>query len=154
MSEKHIGNLNAGKWQPEHDAMLMQRREHGFSSAQIGVILNLEFHTDYTRNAVIGRCHRLGLTKKPPGPQEPKGPRMRVRATPFREPMPLPAGNQSLRCAPVAPLNLSLLELEDAITQCRWPYRDLNFIFCGLPVLDGCSYCGLHARLSVRGGAA
>jgi GcrA cell cycle regulator len=149
MSEKHIGNDNSRKWTSEHDAMLRKLREDGFSSTQIGIAVNVEFHTFYTRNAVIGRCHRLGLTKQknPPGPPKP-----RVRTTPFREPgMPVNKPPE-LRCVEANPRNIPLLDLEPG--QCRWPYGDGPFTFCGYPALTDLSYCGAHTRLSMRRGTA
>ncbi|QPF87000.1 hypothetical protein IC762_12170 [Bradyrhizobium genosp. L] len=50
-----------------------------------------------------------------------------------------------LRCAPVEPRNLTLLEL--AAGDCRYPYGDgRDIVFCGHPIRKG-SYCLAHAAL-------
>jgi GcrA cell cycle regulator len=143
MSENHVGNDSAVKWTAEHDAMLRNLRGKGISSAQIGVHLNCEFSTEYTRNAVIGRCHRLGLTAQRP-PVVPKQARMYV------------PGNASVKSIPARryeakPLHIPLLELEPG--ECRWPYGDgvasSPYLFCGCQTF-GLSYCPAHVRLSVR----
>lgn len=150
MSEKHLGNGSASKWTTEHDAVLRRMRDEDFSSAQIGRALNFEFGTSYSRNAVIGRCHRLELTNKPGGPT--RDPTPRVRTTPFRAPSARTSHHlPEMECAEVVPLHLALLDL--AAGQCRWPFGERPFTFCGCPTFDEASYCPVHAARSVRGTA-
>jgi GcrA cell cycle regulator len=129
-----------------------------------------------TRNAVIGKLHRLGLStggkpgRKPsalarrmalspksarslPRPQ----PRLQTRITRiFRaiaeSPTLVPFDTSALD----APMNegakrCSLLEL--ASGECRWPLGDpgqAGFGFCGHHTIAGISYCAGHARLAYR----
>lgn len=141
MSEAHIGNVNAVKWTPEHDAMVRELRNIGYSGSQISAALNLEFKTAYSRNAVIGRMNRLGLCEKmvkAPKPEpRPRAPRIAAVKRPVHF---------------GAPLHLSLIELEP--DQCRWPYGDGPFTFCGCTVLTDSSYCPMHAERSVGRGTA
>lgn len=162
MSEAHIGNVNAIKWAPEHDAMLRKMRADKISSSKIGDALNREFRTGYSRNAVIGRCQRLGLCvkavpkpKKPvptlaPQPSLQPSPKVK-RHTAFRPPAFKADPVTGLRQADVVPLNLLLIELEP--DQCRWPYGDGPFTFCGCAIYEG-SYCHAHAELSKGRGTA
>jgi hypothetical protein len=50
-------------WLPEHDEALMRHFSCGLSFAQISARLHAEFElkAPYSRNACIGRAHRLGL---------------------------------------------------------------------------------------------
>jgi len=51
-----------------------------------------------------------------------------------------------LRQADVVPLLLPLLDL--APDQCRWPYGDGLFVFCGCEVWGSGPYCEPHLSLS------
>lgn len=52
---------------------------------------------------------------------------------------------QLLHCVEVTPLNLALVELQAG--DCRYPYGDTDFTFCGLPALAGAPYCVPHYHL-------
>src|SRR5262249_34423484 len=121
-----------------------------------------------TRNAVIGKMHRLGLSR----PKNLFADRIKVRRAPkdtwrpkaFRPKIPglsISAQREALRAAYPgttgnettidSPHTCSLLELRPA--QCRWPISEPgcdDFRFCGNPSLDGFSYCAGHARLAYR----
>jgi GcrA cell cycle regulator len=115
-----------------------------------------------TRNAVIGKIHRLGLapgrTAAAPARERPprvRRPRLSLRGhlrlvsnengapTPVREPdIAIPIESVQ-RC--------SLLDL--AHGRCRWPLNDpghSDFAFCGNATLAHFSYCPGHARLAYR----
>lgn len=86
---------------------------------------------DITRNSIIGKAKRLGLT------------------LPFVHPPRKPTAIKPAAVSPAGPpLNLSLNDLEPH--HCRWPYGDGPFVFCGHPKDEG-SYCAYHAR-QARGG--
>ncbi len=119
----------------------------GKSGAQIAAAIGNTF----TRNAVIGKIHRLGLSNRTTQTQRqaPRTPRTRARKgvpPPKRPriefeagPLPAPAADDIAR--------KGLLELENG--ECRWPCGDPqepSFGFCAAPVVIGLSYCMAHAR--------
>jgi GcrA cell cycle regulator len=115
-----------------------------------------------SRNAVIGKIHRLGLS---PG-RRPGAIAGAMRAAPARsyerqtrvarilraievktpvevEAVALPVIESAQRC--------SLLDLAGG--RCRWPLSDPgkdDFAFCGNESIAGISYCPGHARLAYR----
>lgn len=152
-----VGNNLAVKWTPEHDAALVSHRDDGYSSSQNAQLINQEFQTVYSRNAVIGRLHRLGLTdanspRKSPQIASPRKLR-EVKAPRARPVKPvLPAEIIRLRCAEITPLHVELAALDaDA---CRYPFGDGPFTFCGNLKLESSSYCFAHYHLTRGTGTA
>lgn len=155
MTSGHHGNHNAVKWAPEHDDALRRLHAAGLSGAQVGVAINREFRTGYSRNAVIGRKLRLGLTtpnvagrnrSAVAAPKKPNTSDTRPRAK-WSEPKLEPEQIQ-LRAADVVPRNLPLLELGP--NDCRYPYGNGPFSFCGHRKTPGSSYCFEHDCLTRR----
>lgn len=132
----------------------------GFSCAQIAGDLG-----GVSRNAVIGKIHRLGLNepsfKKQPKPEKkakaPKQPRDRKRQGNHHAVMKIVAGGHGstrviqssesaqiakLRCVEIIPLNLTLAELDQA-TQCHYIPGD-DLLYCGHPKREGSAYCAPH----------
>lgn len=156
------GNTLAGKWTPEHDALLTRHAADGLLTySNISGEINAKFGTRYSRNAVLGRAKRLGLLIANPRvngypPSEPKA-KVRKPATPkpakpASEPKPrrtpaLSPEFSPLRCVEVVPRNIGLLELEPG--DCRWPDGNGPFTFCGHPKMAAASYCRTHLALSV-----
>ncbi len=123
-----------------------------------------------TRNAVIGKIHRLGLSPtRPPGRPSALAQRMRsVRSQPRRPQTriarllrafadtttvtPFETTAAMMELPPVdSARRRSLLDL--ASGDCRWPLGDPgkhDFGFCGNDVIAGISYCAGHARLAYR----
>lgn len=117
-----------------------------------------------SRNAVIGKLHRLGLSnasstihrdnqfgRKPRKPRE-KTVRI-VRANGNSNKMRMFTAAkievEALRCAEVDPLKVSLIDLDPH--QCRYPVNDVSpFLFCGHQKMDGSSYCAPHFMLAHR----
>lgn len=142
-------------WTPE----LIERLKNGVSSgltcseiaAEIGV----------TRNAVIGKIHRLGLSPGRPAasPARSCPPRARrPRTSPQRQFLRLVfaqapglAGEEAASPAVESMRRCSLLEL--APGGCRWPVGDpcaSDFAYCGNDAVAGFSYCAGHARMAYR----
>lgn len=115
----------------------------GLSSSQIAA----EFGC--SRNAVIGACLRNGIElprKSSSGVKRAfKGrkanPGWQRRYT-FSESVEKP---MEVKLAAVVPLSVTLDELQP--DECRYPYGDGPFLFCGNPQQPDSSYCAGHHRL-------
>jgi GcrA cell cycle regulator len=148
-------------WTTERIAQLRSFVDSGLTCSQIAAEIGV------TRNAVIGKIHRLGLS---PG----RSAAAPARSCPPRARRPrLSAQSQLLRlvytdaprakdCAPdragAEPVSsvddahrCSLLDLAQG--KCRWPISDpgaADFAFCGNDAAAGFSYCAGHARMAYR----
>jgi GcrA cell cycle regulator len=154
-------------WNDERVEMLKKMWAEGMSASQIAG----ELANGITRNAVIGKVHRLGLSGrvKAPSPVQSR-PRPQVRAhrnsTP-RASQPIIRGNTALAFAPrvheapaprpieevLIPMcePVTIMELRE--TMCRWPVGDpatSEFRYCGGPSNIGESYCGYHSRIAYQ----
>jgi GcrA cell cycle regulator len=147
-------------WTDERVELLKKLWSEGLSASQIAGRLG-----GVTRNAVIGKVHRLGLSGRvsaPSGAVKRQGPRI---TTPRRvmKPKFTTVGNLALRalyqpesepytpqCEEIEiPLNerKSLLDLTES--SCRWPIGDpqtAEFHFCNRNKVTGLPYCEAHAR--------
>ena len=138
-------------WTSERVALLKDGIEAGLSCAQIAREIGV------SRNAVIGKANRLGLSRfKNVGPgigrRAARVPRPRTEAS-HRTLVALWARPQpELAEAPEdSASRCSLLDLQQ--WNCRWPMGDPtceNFGFCGNKHLGNLPYCPLHARMAYR----
>lgn len=142
--------MTTATWTPERVEQLRSCVVLGLTCSQIAAEIGV------TRNAVIGKIHRLGLS-----PGRPAAAPARVCPPRVRRPR-LPSQRQLLRligaetidgaAPPVASMQAcSLLELEPG--KCRWPLNEPgggDFAFCGNDVAAGFPYCAGHARLAYR----
>lgn len=154
-------------WTDERIALLKKMWKEGKSAAEIAKTLG----KGVTRNAVIGKAHRMGLSGRPSPIKKQAAPKKEKEAAPkksaakpARKPDPAPAG---ARTAPparetgearkpekeIAPLNggVSLLELTERM--CKWPIgdpREPDFIFCGRGIRQGTPYCPDHAAMAYQ----
>lgn len=124
-----------------------------------------------SRNAVIGKAHRIGLrgtrpassggrpaSSKPKKARAPRSTQPRRKRSYFvinnylaEEDKPLPfAGVEEVGAAPDS-VGATLLDLED--NMCRWVIDDAAGIFCGAQVAGprGKPYCAYHARAGSAG---
>lgn len=148
-------NHPASPWTEERDAELRRMWDSGMSAKQIAISLKCGL----TRNAVIGRLHRLGLRRgdKPRIERVAKVQAERVRTSkavirlprPARPPIlptePLP----EFRCEPIGP-GVALLDLQ--WRHCRWPvHRDGEPArFCGAERMPGTyAWCAAHRRIGI-----
>ena len=133
----------------------------GLSASQIAKQLG-----GVTRNAVIGKVHRLGLSGRgapsapgrSPRPSVPRVPRPRrpapVRTPPpptSRPPRPLPPAAVAAPEGPGLVADLALLGPH----ACKWPIGDpkrADFSFCGRQAQG--RYCAAHETAGVRAGTA
>ena len=141
-------------WTEERVALLRKLWTEGLSASQIAKQLG-----GVTRNAVIGKVHRLGLA----GRATPSRPAKR----PVRVSRPRMIGPSAPRLRPAASMptvvipDLEPLKLEDGKaasvltindTMCKYPIgdpADANFAFCGRNAASG-PYCQDHARLAYQ----
>jgi GcrA cell cycle regulator len=140
-------------WTEERVALLRDRVDAGLTCGQIAREIGV------SRNAVIGKVNRLGLSRfksmiagEPGRPAAPKiaRPKMPIRQRPYpalprKQPLafPEPEVDAAKRC--------SLLELQQG--HCRWPISEPgaeDFGFCGNQRVDGLPYCAAHARMAYR----
>jgi GcrA cell cycle regulator len=134
-------------WTTERIALLKNLMDAGLSCGQIAREIGV------SRNAVIGKANRLGLSRfEKPGQTGTRKNRNiaakhRTLRTLWAKPQVAPAEavDSVSRC--------SLMELRE--WHCRWPCGDPNskdFGFCGNPPVDGLPYCSAHARIAYRPG--
>ena len=143
-------------WTPERLEQLRNYAGSGLSSSQIAAEIGV------TRNAVIGKLHRLGLAPGRPaagGPARSCPPRARrPRPSPQREFLrlmfaqaPSIASSASAASSVQSTQPCSLFDL--AHGKCRWPVGNpdaADFAFCGNDAAAGFPYCAGHARMAYR----
>ena len=148
-------------WTDERVELLKKLWADGLSASQIAGELG-----GITRNAVIGKVHRLGLSGRAKSPSS-SAPRARKpRSHMMRVQRPMSRGNTALALAyemdqepepelieNIIPLGQrrTLLELNE--DTCRWPIGDpatSEFFFCGGKPLTGLPYCNYHSRAAYQ----
>src|ERR1700754_3544786 len=150
-------------WSDDRVEQLKKFWEAGLSASQIAAELG-----NVTRNAVIGKVHRLGLSgrAKSPSSAAPRPRKVRPAQHMTRVSRPASRGNNALAHAfevelepdPIAydnvvPMSqrLSLLELNEAT--CHWPIGDPSsseFFFCGGQAVSRLPYCVHHSRIRLQ----
>ena len=150
-------------WSDERVEQLKKLWEGGLSASQIAAELG-----NVTRNAVIGKVHRLGLSgrAKSPAAAAPRQRKPRPAQHMMRVSRPVSRGNTALAHAfeveletdpitydNVVPMSqrLSLSQLNEAT--CHWPVGDPaspDFFFCGGKALTGLPYCAHHSRIAYQ----
>jgi GcrA cell cycle regulator len=151
-------------WNDERVELLKKLWSEGLSASQIAGRLG-----GVTRNAVIGKVHRLGLSgRATTSRMKSHRPRARAAAAATQRRMQqktrfAPQGNPALRALyqpeaePFTPtveeLVIPLKERRTIQTlaecSCRWPIGDpqnADFHFCGKNKVTGLPYCEFHAR--------
>jgi hypothetical protein len=123
-------------WTPRMLARLHELHRHGMKFKQIALTMNAEFKVSLTRNAVIGKAHRLQLrdASTAPGPRVKQDKLVETKVAP-----PL---------APVIPGALTMLQL--GYHSCRWPSDEARppYTYCGAPTCAGGSFCKAHYELA------
>lgn len=161
--------LNDLGWTDDRVDVLKRLHAEGCSASTIA----LELGGGVTRNAVIGKIHRLKLPTrgvyrpsaastaharaarqhvKKPVESKPARPRLPALPALKREPLPAPRTEEG---ADVTAL-LGLVDLTSH--SCRWPVTGerADTMFCGRPIVDGKSiydgesYCAAHKRRAVN----
>jgi GcrA cell cycle regulator len=164
--------MEAGlSWTDERVALLRRLWEDGQSASKIAAQLG-----GVTRNAVIGKVHRLGLAgRAKPGDEAQSVARAARAPAPVAEietaiaavdaeaPEPVailshrPAPDFPLPQAAAAPMALAvsqrvtIMDLRESM--CRWPLGDPttpDFRFCGARSITGLPYCTHHAEIAYQ----
>lgn len=157
-------------WTDERVELLKKLWNQGLSASQIAG----ELGGGVTRNAVIGKVHRLGLSgrAKAPAPQAAR-PRKATRPPShpmMHQPAPQVRGNLALSPKPVAPApvieiapapspevvipiseRVTIMDLRESM--CRWPHGDptsAEFRFCGAKSPPGTPYCAYHSQIAYQ----
>lgn len=158
-------------WTDQRVAELKRLFDNGLSNNQIAVEMDIK-----SRNAVIGKLHRLGLTRgSGQDAKQSNGARGIVKRAQAPKPQTQRPMEAFVRTRPIqadTAFDVHYIEVEkeaDGITdlsiyfanrvsllsvgadQCRWPAADDGSatMVCGAPVCAG-SYCARHALRSVR----
>ncbi len=153
-------------WTDERLELLKKLWSEGWSASQIAA----EIGGGMTRNAVLGKSHRLGLVrntstgistprprKESPAPGRPPTaePPMRHGPKPVISTASQPPHEQprvvSLPVEVAAPPRggLTIMELREGM--CRWPLGDPTrpeFRYCGAHAVAGLPYCSHHAQIA------
>lgn len=141
-------------WPAEHELALRALVAEGAGShSMIAGMLNEQFGSSYSRNAIIGKVSRMGLQSMSIRlPVKKAVKEIRARSRPPKPPKPKPTEAQIavFRCVEVAPKNVALVDLSK--DGCRWPYGDGPFLFCDHPRFGESFYCGPHFALSIGPG--
>lgn len=136
-------------WTDERVSLLKKMWVEGKTAAEIAKELG-----GVTRNAVIGKAHRLKLSNRiSPIQQNTRKPVVRVSVNEDRAPAPV----AKLRVAPPAParpIKIKGVKMQDLKERmCRWPLgdpRDADFHFCGCNAVPGLPYCPDHAKMAYQ----
>jgi GcrA cell cycle regulator len=141
----------ADEWSDVQTAELARLWDAKLSSRAIAAALGV------SKNAVIGRAHRLGLEprqkiiateRKPRGPRKPR----RLHTPHKRDVLGKLVAPKAFvpRVVVAEPLNISFADLAE--NSCRYPYGEIApFTFCGHPQDKPSSYCEAHRLLCEPG---
>jgi len=160
-----------GTWTDERVELLKKLWTDGLSASQIAAELG-----NVTRNAVIGKVHRLGLSgrakdAKPAASAAATRARKATRAPSAPAPIAPQVNASNVVMAPIQlqPVNevpevfaeddvaipmserVTIMDLRESM--CRWPMGDPTkpeFRFCGARSITGLPYCNHHARIAYQ----
>lgn len=121
----------------------------GRSGSQIARLINSEHGTQFTRNAIIGKVHRLGSANRevPRRTHTSSKSNKRLPPTPIvevPEPEPIALSTDSSVRLTIATVGAG---------QCRWPHGDPmhpDFHLCGAQTRPCAQYCDHHLRRAYR----
>lgn len=141
-------------WTDQDVAMLQRLWKEGHSATEIGERLGV------SRNAVLGKLHRLSFQDSPDGkPVKPARANLQRPPAPPRKPkvkLVPPAPKPVLPSVQLVddsivkprPLLMKLFDLDN--NDCRWPVEGekANTLFCGHNTHEGKVYCAYHCRMA------
>lgn len=146
-------------WTAERDGVLRRLHAKGLSARRIAI----ELSCGLSRNAVIGRIHRLGLSlaarpkSSNPQPRQAGGDTSiagRINRKRQQEPVRPPprAGGEPpaelpAEAIPRRPQRQRKKFFDLQWGDCRYPYGEQSFVFCAAEALPGRPYCDEHFAL-------
>jgi GcrA cell cycle regulator len=147
--------MTAQFWPVLHSKALAEMMPLGKSFAVMADDLNRRFGSSYSRNSVIGRANRMfGPGTKGPSIVTKVPHKAKVQAVPRPKPKvvvvaPRPQREKiEVMCREITTSGVALADLEPG--QCRYPYGDGPYTFCGHAAVVGFSYCEPHRLLCTR----
>ena len=131
-------------WTDERVLLLKKLWGEGKTAAEIAKALG-----GVTRNAVIGKAHRLKLSNRISPIQqnerkEDRAPEIKKQAKVAKAVVMAKPANMSFK-------SLKMIELKERM--CRWPSgdpKDEDFSFCGCTSVPGLPYCEDHAKMAYQ----
>lgn len=123
-------------WTDDRVEKLRELWDKGLSASQIAK----ELAEGVTRNAVIGKAHRMGLASRPSPVKS--DPAKRAAAAAKKKAAPK---KEAVKVAAPATGKVSILDLTESM--CKWPIGhpgEANFHFCGKPSQPTFPYCANH----------
>lgn len=164
-----VMRINQFDWTAQRVEIMIAGYNDGSTMSRIAMNLG----GGVSRNAVIGKLHRMGFHRGRPVPQERKPRRSRLqaggdnvtigkvnRATSTKRKLiaKVLAGEEDICIEGSGAMDIAPQESPDAVPlleatdrQCRWPLNDPGpgFLFCGRrTVSENCSWCPGHARMA------
>lgn len=134
-------------WTPENIERVRSLADAGFSATRIAAQIG-----GVSRNAVVGVGARNnikfhGLSSGHRGGPKPAGDKPEAPSTPTRRQIVNNVLRQSETTA-MKPLMLTFDELNR--DDCKYPFGDSEFRFCGLPAIEGLPYCLGCSKIAYR----
>jgi GcrA cell cycle regulator len=129
-------------WTDERVELLKKLWGEGKTAAEIAKELG-----GVTRNAVIGKAHRLKLSNRVSPIQQNK----KVSPKPVEDNKPVVKKREQKYIPPITGKKVSMSELRERM--CRWPNGDPqeeDFSFCGGDSVPGLPYCEEHAKIAYQ----
>jgi GcrA cell cycle regulator len=151
--------MDTGYWNEENTAKAMKLWTDGKSASDIAREMG-----GISRNAIIGKMHRMGITERGPAAEKPSVPRVerpapvrqvnkfnslpRLLPKPAAAPLPAPVVHAVPHAGAPDVERLKLYQLKD--NQCRWPVsgEKEHMLFCAGSTAPVDVYCKYHARLA------
>lgn len=128
-------------WTDERVTLLKQLWGEGKTAAEIAKVLG----DGITRNAVIGKAHRLKLSSRLSPIQQNTVKKPKTESAPPR------AFKPAIKMPEYKGREVKMVDLDSRM--CRWPNGDPqeeNFSFCGCDAIAGLPYCDTHARAAYQ----
>ncbi|QFR34343.1 GcrA family cell cycle regulator [Ancylobacter sp. TS-1] len=152
-------------WTDERVELLKKLWADGLSASQIAAELG-----GVTRNAVIGKVHRLGLSGRAKAIASNTPRQRKPRPAPSGGSRPVVVGNTALAAVMRPMVEPEPVELPDPVANvipmaerctildlteftCRWPVGEpgkSDFFYCGSRTKTGMPYCAYHARIAYQ----
>lgn len=162
--------MNYGQWTEAAESKLREMWAAGLSARQCAT----EFGNVVSRNAIIGKVHRMGLERRrtvvSSKPRRTDGDREKGRTVRKRNVAVRKVAKPVFKAPPVEkfkpepealavgawnalPGSTPIILLELSEGTCKWPIGDgPPFMFCGCAVSEGSSYCPTHRHIGTGSG--